>query len=461
MSSFVRRTLIAFIVFAASLTTFAHAAPVLMISIDGLKPEYVTQAEAHGMKLSFLRSMMRDGTYAEGVIGVWPTVTYPSHTTLITGVAPAVHGIYNNLQFDPEMHYSGAWNWYAAQIKSPTLWKAAHTAGLRTASVGWPVSVGATDVDWLIPEFWRSSDPSGASNPSDRMLLDALSRPDSLFQQLEPAAGPYMMGNETTIDGDESKTRYALEILRKAKPAFMTIHLSSLDEAEHLSAPFSAEADRTLEAIDGMVARLAAAARANDPAAVLVVVSDHGFMNITHQVNLYIPFLQAGFIQATPRPQSMYPTIDAWKAQPWLGGGMAAVMLHDPADRETEQQVGAMLKKLAADPANGIAQVLDRDAIAKAQGFPDAAFLIVLKPGYYTGQGISGDLVKEIPGSRGSHGFSPEYPEMRASFFALGEGIARNRNLGVVDMRQIAPSVAAILGVPLPSAKSAPLNLKP
>ena len=71
----------------------AHAAPVLMISIDGLKPEYVTQADAHGMKIPYLRTLIANGTYAEGVIGIWPTITYPSHTTLITGVWPAEHGI--------------------------------------------------------------------------------------------------------------------------------------------------------------------------------------------------------------------------------------------------------------------------------------------------------------------------------------------------------------------------------
>lgn len=461
MPSFARRAFISLILLAASLATRVHAAPVLMISIDGLKPEYITQADAHGMKLPFLRSMVRDGAYAEGVIGVWPTVTYPSHTTLITGVWPSAHGIENNLQFDPEMHFGGAWYWYTAAIKAPTLWKAAHAAGLRTASIGWPVSVGATDVDWLIPEYWRSSGPSGAFNPADRMLLDALSRPDSLIQQLEPAAGPYMIGNETTLEGDESKTRYAIEILRRDKPAFMTLHLSSLDDAQHAHGPFSAQATKTLEALDGMVARLNAAACEGDPGAVMVLVSDHGFMNIAHQVNLYIPFLKAGLIQVTPNPGSSIPNIQAWKAEPWFAGGMAAIMLHDSNDKETATNVRALLDKLAADPANGIAQVLDRDDLANRGGFPDAAFLVVLKPGYYTAQAVSGDLVTDIPGSRGSHGFSPEYPEMRASFFALGEGIAHNRDLGVVDMRQIAPTVAGILGVSLPSAKAAPLNLKP
>ncbi|MGB9407782.1 MAG: ectonucleotide pyrophosphatase/phosphodiesterase [Terracidiphilus sp.] len=448
----------------SALIQLGHAAPVLMISIDGLKPEYITQADAHGMKVPYLRTLMRDGVYAEGVVGIWPTVTYPSHATLVTGVWPAEHGIYNNLEFDPLQHYSGAWNWYAPLIKVPTLWKVARQRGLRTASVGWPVSAGAADVDWLIPEFWRSADPSGGSgtlNPEDRLLIAAISRPPTLLKELEPKAGEYMMGNDTSIGGDEIKTRYTIEILRRLKPGFMTLHLSSLDDTQHAHGPFSAEADADLEALDGMMARLTKAAVAADPSTVVVLVSDHGFMNITHYVNLFIPFLQAGLVQGTVEPGAKVPVISSWKAEPWLAGGMAAIMLHDPNDHETEQQVKAMLDKLAADPENGIAQILDRDAMKQRGTFPDAAFLVVLKPGYYTGQAISGSLVTLIPGNRGSHGFSPEYPEMRASFFAVGAGIAHHRDLGVVDMRQIAPTVAKILKVPMPTAKQKPLHVEP
>lgn len=448
----------------SALVQLGHAAPVLMISIDGLKPEYITQADAHGMKLPYLRTFLRDGTYADGVVGIWPTVTYPSHTTLITGVWPAEHGIYNNLEFDPEQNYSGAWNWYAPLIRVPTLWKVAHLAGLRTASVGWPVSVGASDVDYLIPEYWRSANPSGGSgtlNPQDRLLIAGLSRPATLLKELEPKAGEYMMGNDTSINGDEIKTRYTIEILRKMKPAFLTLHLSSLDDTQHAHGPFSPEADADLEALDGMMARLTTAAVVADPATVVVLVSDHGFMKITHLVNLYIPFLQAGLIQATIDPAAKAPVIHSWKAEPWLAGGMAAIMLHDPSDRQTEQQVKAMLDKLAADPANGIAQILDRDAIRKRGAFPNAAFLVVFQPAYYAGAAISGDLITLIPGSRGSHGFSPEYPEMHSSFFAVGKGIARHRDLGVVDMRQIAPTVAKILKVQMPTAKATPLHVTP
>ncbi|MGA2339940.1 MAG: alkaline phosphatase family protein, partial [Terracidiphilus sp.] len=152
---FARRFLVlplALLACAAVFAFGAHAAPVLMISIDGLKPEYITEADVHGMKIPYLRTLLAKGTYADGVVGIWPTITYPSHTTLITGVWPVEHGIYNNHEFDPFQQYFEAWNWYASEIRAPTLWEVAHHAGLRTASVGWPVSVGATDVDYLIPE---------------------------------------------------------------------------------------------------------------------------------------------------------------------------------------------------------------------------------------------------------------------------------------------------------------------
>ena len=461
MYAFVRR--FALFILLLVLAVAAHSAPVLMISIDGLKPEYITQADAHGMKIPYLRTLVANGTYADGVIGIWPTVTYPSHTTLITGVWPAEHGIYNNLEFDPLRHYSGAWNWYAPEIRVPTLWTAAHEAGMKTASIGWPVSVGATDVDYLIPEYWRSANPSGGSgtlNPLDRLLIAGLSRPAKLLATLEPAAGPYMMGNETSIAGDEIKTRYAIEILRRYKPALLTLHLSSLDEAQHAHGPFSPEACADLEALDGMMAQLAAAAHAANPSTVLVLVSDHGFMRITHQVNLVVPFIQAGLIDASVNPATGAVTVNAWKAQPWSAGGMAAIMLHDPNDVATEQQVSTLLSTLAANPNSGVAQVLDRAEIAKRGAFPDAAFLVVFQPGYYFGAATSGDLVTPISGTRGSHGFSPEYPEMHSSFFAVGAGIAHNRDLGIVDMRQIAPTVARILHVQLPTAKAEPLHVE-
>jgi hypothetical protein len=436
------------------------AASVLMISIDGMKPEYVLEADRRHLRLPFLRSLVADGSYADGVVGVWPTITYPSHTTLITGVAPAEHGILANLQFDPERRFADAWYWYAPQIRVPTLWHSAHAAGLATASIGWPVSVDASDVDYLIPEYWRSG-LGTADDPSDRLLIGALTRPAGMLAGLESTIGPYMMGNDTRLAGDAIKARYAIAILAQHQPRFMTLHLSSLDETEHEHGPFSDAANATLESIDALLRDLANAARAADPATVIVVVSDHGFASLTHTVSLFVPFIAAGLIQTTAKAAGQPPAITSWRAEPWLAGGMAAIMLKDPADSATLAEVGELLHQLQADPRNGIAAVRDRADIGALGGFPDASFLVEFKPGFYAVGDLTGPAVVELPGARGGHGFAPEFPEMRAAFFAAGSGIARHRDLGVIDMRRIAPSVAAVLGVPLASATAAPLALRP
>jgi hypothetical protein len=140
---------------------------------------------------------------------------------------------------------------------------------------------------------------------------------------------------------------------------------------------------------------------------------------------------------------------------------MEAVMLHDANDRQATQQTSDLLHRLAEDPNNGIAAVLNHEEMKKRGGFPDAAFLVVFKPGYYAGDEESGDLVTPIEGSHGGHGFSPEFAEMRASFFLAGPGIARHRDLGLIDMRQIVPTVADILKVSLPSTKAMVLDIRP
>jgi predicted AlkP superfamily pyrophosphatase or phosphodiesterase len=357
--------------------------------------------------------------------------------------------VYNNLEFDPRHKFADSWYWYSAQIKVPTLWQAAKQAHLVTASVGWPVSVGSPDIDFLIPEYWRIFHPTADLNPSDRFMIAALSKPAGLLEGMQARLGPYLMGNDTGVAADEIKTRFALDILSRQRPRFMTIHLSALDESEHEHGPFSAEANEVMEATDTMLARLIAASRANDPAAIAVVVSDHGFTSLTHRVNLLIPFIQAGLITVVHDPGSA-PQVTAWAAEPWLASGMAAIMLHDPGNAATQEKVRGLLQRLQADPANGIAAVLDKEAIRQRGAFPDAAFVIVMRPGYYTGNAVSGDLVSDMQ-DHGGHGFAPDEPDMHASLFVAGPGIARHRDLGQIDMRQIAPTVAGLLKLHLPA----------
>ena len=432
------------------LAVTADARSVLLISVDGMRPDYVTRAEQLGLKVPNLRRMLREGVYAEGVNGVVPTITYPSHTTIITGVWPIKHGIWANTTFDPEQKNLRGWYWYTEDIEVPTLWGAANAAGLVTASVSWPVSVGAP-VRYLIPEIWR------AGTADDRKLLRALSTP-GLLTDLEAEIGSY--GGGEGVRYDQIRAKFAVRIIRQHKPNFITVHLVALDHEQHLHGPFSPEGYAALEALDGLVGELRDAALSVDPGAIICVVSDHGFARVQHVLNLAPAFVSAGLIQlASARTEYGVPGVERWDAMPWTTGGSAAIVLKDPKNAAVEKKTRELLQRLAADPENGINLIVEHDELLKLGGFPNASFLVDLKPGFQMGFSFSGPLRRETSPA-GTHGYLPEHAEMRASFFIAGVGIAHGRNLGVIDMRQIAPTLAGILGLSLPSAEGKPLSVR-
>jgi len=423
----------------------------LLISIDGLRPAYVLQADEHGLKIPHLRGILSEGAHASGVRGVLPTVTYPSHTTIVTGVWPAKHGIYSNLTFDPLGKNFEGWYWYSEDIAVPTLWEAAAKAGLTVGSVSWPVTVGAKGIRYNVPEYWRAS-----KSPDDLKLLRVVSTP-RLVAEIAKEAGPYVLDLDDAIPGDWARTRYAVWILRHGKPQFMTLHLAALDHLQHATGPFSAESNRTLEQIDEMLGQLEDAARTADPDSAICVVSDHGFSSIDHSLNLMSAFVGEGLITLGQGGGFRgAPLVLDWKAFPKVDGGSAAILLRDPKDDATRAKVDRLLRRLAADPANGIARILDRTAIAAMGGNPGAEFWVDMQLNFSV-VNTAGEQVTTTKG--GTHGYSPSHPEMLASFFITGPGVGKGLSLGEMDMRSIAPTLARYLGFPFPSADLKPLAL--
>lgn len=420
------------------------AALLVVISVDGLRPDYVTAADAHGAKIPNLRRMLKEGTYADGVTGVIPTVTYPSHTTLMTGVWPETHGIWANTTFDPlQKNYQG-WYWYAEDIRVKTLWDAAAEAGRTTAAVQWPVTVGAK-ITWNIPEFWR------AGTPEDMKLIRVVAT-KGLLDEAAAEIGPFRGGIDTSGEGDEVRGKYAEWILEKKKPGLLILHLTALDHVEHETTPFSAESMAVLEGIDAVIGKVRGTAERVAPGrTIFAVVSDHGFVKYDQQVNLVAAFREAKLFTVNEKG-----TLTDWEAMPWETGGSAAIVLKNPEDQTVLAKTRELLAKLSADPANGIDRVLEADELHKRGGYPNASFFVGLKPGWRTGSAMMGPVVTPVkPG--GTHGELPDLPDLRAAFFLVGPGVPSGKDLGLIDMRHIAPTLAKEAGLGLPGAEGKPL----
>lgn len=438
-----RAALLTLIVLASGFPAAASAEPVLLISIDGLRPGEVIEAEQRGLKIPNLRRFLKEGAYATGVTGVLPTVTYPSHATLLTGASPGRHGIVNNTTFDPTQTNQGGWYWYARDTRVPTLWDAAGKAGIPVGNVHWPVSVDAAGVRWNLPQLWRTG------HEDDRKLVAALASP-GLVGALETALKePYAQGIDESLAGDENRGRFAVEMIRRHRPGFITVYLTAFDHEQHVEGPDTPAAHAVLERIDAIVGRLIAAQQAAHRDGVIAVASDHGFLPVTRELNLFRAFIDAGLIKIGDDGK-----IASWEAMPWPSGGSIAVALARPEDAALVARVSALLQRLQGDPANGIARLADAAQIAAQRANPRASFYLELAPGTMAA-GYAGPAAPLMAPSRykGMHGYFPDNPAMRSTFMLMGKGVPRARSLGEIDMRAIAPTLARILKVKLEGAE--------
>jgi arylsulfatase A-like enzyme len=419
-------------------------APLVVISIDGLRPADILDPAADGLKIPNLRRLLSEGAHAAAVDGVLPTVTYPSHATLVTGVSPARHGILANDPFDPGGHHGDDTTWYAEDIRVPTLWDVAADDGLVTSSVDWPVTLGAR-ITYNIPPHWRSDvrDASG-----DAKLGRALSSPPGLLAEAERRLGPYPSGSAPALDEDRRRAAFNVYLLETRRPRLHLCYFSGLDDAEHAAGPGSTKARDALETIDRLVGEVRSAAEsAGNGRAVVAVVSDHGFVSTRRELDLDEALRAAGLLSYDSRGR-----LASWKALAWSSVGSAAIMLRDPADVSTRRRVERLLRDLAEAPGSPIERVLSGDEARAAGGFPAAGFVVGMKPDARIVDRGEEPLVQDaLP--EGSHGQLPEPGAMDASFLVAGPGVPRGRDLGRVDMRDIAPTLAALMGVALPSAE--------
>ncbi|HYA89427.1 MAG TPA: ectonucleotide pyrophosphatase/phosphodiesterase [archaeon] len=419
---------------------------VIIISVDGLKPQSYTEPDTHGLKVPTLREIVSHGAWSSGAMPVMPSVTYPSHTSMVTGVHPGLHGIFTNTAWDPlEKNYAG-YRWYEEDIRVPTLWQVARQRGLRTALVHWPVTVGAQS-DFIVPEYWR------ASIPEDLKLLRALSTPGVFgevtkeFPEISTEIQPPLQADAVWAD----IACYALETLR---PHLLLLHIDMVDHWQHEKGPFSAEGNAAIEDSDAQIARVIAAAKKAGlwDTTVLVIVSDHGFVPISQALRPGVLLRDRGLVTLDAQNHPL-----SWKASVLTNAGSAYIYVKDAADDATRRTLLEIFQPLAGAEGSGIRRLAAHPEIVAMGGDADAFLALEAADGTSFIPGYAGDL-KGPSKIAGTHGYFPDRPEMRASLLVYGPAIGAGRidNARLID---VGPTVASWLGFDLPKAEGVPLTI--
>jgi predicted AlkP superfamily pyrophosphatase or phosphodiesterase len=419
----------------------------IILSIDGLAAFYWRDPRA---RLPTLRRLADRGVVAAGMEPVFPSTTWPTHVSLVTGVSPRVHGVVANHILNRETgtleDLTGDPIYDApALLRARTVYDHAHESGLRTAAIDWPATRNATTLDFNLPFFKDQRVFETQTSQAVWDELGALGYP--LHRQGEWAQLPKRFYK------DEMVGSVAAHVLHRHDPDLLLVHFLCVDSFQHLYGPRSPEAYWAIEYVDGLIGRLLASlpASAADRTAIFVV-SDHGFLPSTREIrpNVRLRRLGALRLDAAGRVtgEARFVMNHGAGALYRLGADRRAV---DDLAREIAGMAGVAGMWTGAEyAALGLPAPADHHLVA------DAMFEAV--PGYSFGDAAVGDDEHGTPKYLGTHGQRSIYADNAAFFLGAGAGIARGVEIGTIRSRDVAPTVARTLGLSMESVEGTVLE---
>ena len=370
----------------------ADRPPVILVSIDGFRADYLDR----GLTPT-LSALAAEGARASGMHPSFPSVTFPNHYTLVTGLRPDHHGIVHNTMVDPTIQPDSRFTigdftavadgrWWA---EGEPIWATAKRAGLRTATLFWPGS--EAEIGGLRPDHWAHYD--GAVTPDQRV--------DVLLDWLDLPVGK--------------------------RPHFLTLYFDAVDHAGHEHGPDSPEVNRAMGETDAALARLVAGLRARRlfDTAELVIVADHGMAATSAERLLYL--------------DDLAPVRD-----------LRAVTLGPVAEVAPEGPGGpAALRRLLAwrSPHGRCWRKADLPAALHYGANPRIPPVVcVAQSGWmFARRPEPGQVARETPA--GEHGYDPADPHMDALFVAHGPAFRRGYRQGPFDNVDVYPLLAKLLGI--------------
>jgi arylsulfatase A-like enzyme len=424
------------------------AAPhVVLITIDGLRGDYLNAAK-YPLHVPTLRRMIREGTVSERTISVFPTLTGTAHTSLVTGVSAGAHGILGNNRFDPDI-----WSWTEdnydrqppyrefSEIHAETLWSAARAKGMKTAAIGWPQTAGGP-IDYRI-------DISVAATAAESHTRTARSASPGWLDRIESKLGP--IAATDLRFADHMKAVVAAQILEQLRPEFMAVHFALTDSVQHANGPGTAAAFEALEESDGNVAivlEAIASARLTGSATV-ILTGDHGFLPMHTQLAINLPLVDAGLISkgADGKP--------SWTAIVAPNRGLGSLYLKNAADTDVLAKARAAFDKYAAAYPRRF-RILERRALDAWGADPRAVLGIEPIEGYVLDARLGPPFAMAHDRAAG-HGYRPDTPGMETGLIVWGAAARAAVVVPVSNTIDVAPTIARILGVALPRAEGQPL----
>ena len=400
------------------------------------------------------QKVLAGGACIRRVKSIYPTITYPCHTTMATGCYPDRHGIPGNLK-SPYSYIKSPvpWIWEHEYVKVPDIFDAAKKAGLTTAAVFWPCTGKHPSIDWLIDEYWTQYPGQTLAEAFAEMgagpeLIPIIEKNAPLMQERKH---PYC---------DDFMLACACDMIRAFDPDLILIHPANIDGARHGGGVFGAHIRKTLEDTDRWIGDLMRAEEeiGNLGNVNFVLTSDHGQMDIKRVIHINVLLADAGLIR--PRENGEDPDWDAWCQS---GGMSACVYLKDPDDRALWEKTYALLNHLCEEGVYGISRVYTAEEAVREEHY-GGDFSFVLETDNYTSFGdryvrplVTGADNGDYRKGRATHGYLPSKGP-NPVFYCKGPAF---RSGAVVEEGRLvdeAPTIARAMGIEMPGTDGSPVG---
>ena len=358
---------------------------------------------------------------------VYPALTYPAHTTLVTGVDPRQHGIGHNQPHHPELEASmRPWYWDRAQVKVPNLFDAVKEAGGSCASVLWPVTGKTKSIRWNFPEVLALP----GENQTWKMLR--YGTPLWLLQMELRHRSERVSLREPHLS--DYATILLKDVIASHAPDLSAVHLVDLDDMRHHHGVFNRETRKAIQRLDHRAAEIWETMQHTPgmEGAALCLVSDHGQADVRETVSLGEALTRLGL-------GSLF-TVQS--------NGFGAYLFFRQKEEE-EAHLGELTdflrQHLVELRASAVYSAEDLAAMGAVEG---VSLAVEAAPGV-----VYDDGLPQAKREKATHGFGPGHPAENCLFALRGKGIREGVWIPDMPMRDVAPTLAGILGGKMPRAR--------
>lgn len=398
--------------------------------------------------LEFLRTLPNFGSFLKEaalcphVNSTCPSITYPAHTSIVTGRMPKNHGIINNTKMQPGREKAD-WVYQRKYIKVPTLYDAAKRKGKSTAALLWPV-VGRSGMDYYVPEVmvtrrWQTQVLVNAVNGPVRYQLELNRRFGRLRDGIrQPALDHFIQA-------------CALYTIRKYNPDLFFLHLTDVDTNRHIYGVHHPKVTEALRRHDDrlgeIMTALSESGDMNDTS--VVILGDH-YQKDVHKIAFLNHALWKEGLLTVKNGR-----LKQWRAISKTCDGSCYLYLKDGdrADRGLGIRVRALMERLMEQGSYGIGRIFSAEEAAALGADPACFLMLEAKEGWYFLDGweqpVRAVQDEKRQKMRGTHGYLPQGEDYQTFFAAKGCGVKNGLAEREIALWDEGATLAALMGLDL------------